>query len=342
MTPNLEAYRSMIHLHESPRQMRNISDLRFRELLNDLQASHYKVQPKYEVSFEKAITDKRKFFIKRMENIAIDYLNAIHLAVKESSGDKQKTFHVYTALSRTLPALMGDLNQLMETCNYSESLFKPQQGKIQLSAEADEAFVFEYLKHQLIRLYLEISEAYPNHRKNQALELDELYMKYFQSVPPLEAVINDAPKMVIEQPISEREFPVVDNTFRAITGDVRNTPKGIFTYSQIIKNPSQFARFEEQLFLNLYINKDYQFLNKRGQKSEMAAIYNILIKKNYFNPRVFSPNQSIEETDIVRFLDFRYNISPSTDKLFRNFRKEPKRIADFQDKNSWTRHILPC
>lgn len=83
-------------------------------------------------------------------------------------------------------------------------------------------------------------------------------------------------------------------------------------------------------------------MNDRGQKSEMAAIYNILIQKKYFNPRVFNPNKKIEDTDIIRFLDFRYNISPSIDKLFRNFRKDPKRIADFRDKNSWTRHILPC
>jgi hypothetical protein len=274
-----------------------------------------------------------------MENIAIDYLNAIHLAVNESSGDKQKTFHVYTALSRTLPALMGDLNQLMETCNYSESLFKPQQGKIKLSAEADEAFVFEYLKHQLIRLYLEISEAYPNHRKNQALELDELYMKYFQSVPPQEAVINDAPKILIEQPVSTIDFPAIDSSFKPILTDVRPSLDNIFTYDEIIKKKSQFSRLEALLFENKYINNNYQFINKRGRKSDMAAIYNIMIQNEYFNERVYDPMKPIEETDIVRFLDHRYHIVPSLDKLFRNFRKEPKRIENFRSKNTWTKRI---
>lgn len=342
MTPDLDAYNTLIHLHESPRQMRTLSDVRFRELLNELKETEYKVQPKYEVYFDKPISEKRKYFVLRIKNIAIEYLNAIHLAVKDSPGAKQKTFHVYTALSRTIPSVMMDLHQLIETCNYSESLYQPQNGKIQISVEADEAFVFQYLKHQLVRLYLELSEAYPAYRKNQNLELEDLYYKFFHSVAPQTAVVDGAPEIVLKEPALIESFPDTDNTFRAVIADVHNPPDNLFTYSEIIKKPTVFARVEELLFQNKYITKDYQFINKHGRKGEMAAIYNILIDKGYFNERLFDPIRTIDDTDVVRFLDHRYRISPSLDKQFRNYRKDPQLVNAFLEQHYWTRNILTC
>ncbi|MFY0673966.1 MAG: hypothetical protein JXQ87_11200 [Bacteroidia bacterium] len=342
MTPDLELYRQMVLGHESPRAQREVTESRYKELLNDLKDADYKYQPKYKVQFDKPITAKRKYFKKKIDNAAVEYLNAIYEAVRTSKAENQKTYHVYTALTRTLPSIMTDLCDLIYNYGYTELGYGSIGGHYSFNSSTDEPYVFYYLEHQLIRLYLEISETYVDYRKDENLEIDELYIKYFRIPQPQEAKIVAAPEYKVDRAELEVVEHKPEGQFKIMHGDFSAKNDKIIDYLKIVKKPRQFGRVEELFYQQGYIDENYTFIGKHGTKTHWAILYSILIDKGYFNERAFDPNRKIEETDIVRFLDYRYNVAPSTDKLFRIHRQDFKKIADFQDKNFWTRHILPC
>src|SRR5690606_3523222 len=77
-------------------------ELKFKQDLQDLKKAFYQVQPLYEVSFPKALTNKRKYFLSLIDAEATEYLNYIHKQVSESINANAKKYHVHMALTRTL------------------------------------------------------------------------------------------------------------------------------------------------------------------------------------------------------------------------------------------------
>src|SRR5690606_33960864 len=101
----------------------------------------------------------------------------------------------------------------------------------------------------------------------------------------------------------------------------------------IIKDSGRFSRFEEELFSHELIDENYNFKNQHGQIQELAAIFQTLIKKGYFNKRQFPKNKEIKPVDIRKFLDHRYN--SNTDKQFRTWANKPDELADFVGSKYW-------
>jgi hypothetical protein len=133
---------------------------------------------------------------------------------------------------------------------------------------------------------------------------------------------------------------IQDALFCSLNFDFRNEKKGVFSYKQMIKNSSRFAQLEEELFNNGYIAKNYQFSDNHGQKQYLAAYYHQLIRKGYFNNRIFPENISNTNLYIRKFLDHRYNTN--VDKQFRNWDNNQNALVDFIEKDYWLDHILLC
>lgn len=329
MSSKLNTYKEILYKGLRPWLMHGYSEIKFKQLLNKLPNSAFKVHPKYEVSFDKANSNKRKYFLKLIENEATNCINDTHISIGESSGINHGKYLIYPLLNKTLKDLMKATNTLIEERELTELKFKPNNGKIQKGNTADEAFIFQYLKHQLIRLYLEISESYPDFRKSETLELEELYEIYFDEVAPTFQIINKAePSPVIEDtPLPAN--PPTDNQFKALKHDIRPEKKGILTYDDIVKHNQYFARFEEILFQQGLINSKYTLNSKHGHKNEMAKMYHFVISKGYFAQRTFEPIKQIKELDIRKFLDHRYDVK--LDKQFRTFTSKQKELVDFNN-----------
>jgi hypothetical protein len=72
----------------------------------------------------------------------------------------------------------------------------------------------------------------------------------------------------------------------------------------------------------------------------MAAFYHQLIRKGYFNNRVFPDNIELKPLFIRKFLDNRYSIN--IDKQFRNWSTKDKDLLSFIEKDYWLDNIELC
>jgi hypothetical protein len=341
MENSLDLYNRILFLDLRPWNEENKSDLKFKQLLFDLPKEYYTNQPIYEVDFVKPLSNIRKYYAQLIENEAIRFLNDILSEVSASMNMNEKTYHVHFALSRTLSQKLKETNNVITTRNYSPEQFNPSvKIKADAIAVSNESYVLHLLKHQLVRLVLEFQESFPDNLKEDALSEEEMYFKYFNEPAPLKSYIVKAENYPNTKPSITSFIKPEKAPFNAIQNDIRNEKKGILTYGQIIKNPSRFAKIEEDLFSYGYIDENYNFTDKHGQKQYLAAFYHQLIAKKYFNDRIFPGNAANSPLQIRKFLDHRYNAD--VDKQFRNWTNDKQALAVFIEKDYWLDHILAC
>jgi len=192
----------------------------------------------------------------------------------------------------------------------------------------------------LIRLYLEIQESYSENLKDEPLSEEEIYLTYFNEQTPIPSLIIPADKInIVKSPLMIKKEES-KKSFNARRSDIREDSKGVLSYEQIIKNQSRFAQIEEELFSNGFIDENYQYIDKHGQKQKFAAIYHQLIRKGYFNNRIFPGNKEIKSAVIRKFLDHRYNVD--LDKQFRTWANIQDELLKFIEKDYWLDHITSC
>jgi hypothetical protein len=224
--------------------MENYSEPKFKQLLIGIKTVQPKLPPLYNIEFEKPITFKRKYFLKLIDTDAAAFLNEIHTAVKRSQSINHKKFQVYPALNKTLKDLLLATNQIITERELQEDKFKPVQGKIPKGNIADEAFIFHYLKHQLIRLYLEISESYPDYRKSENLEIEDLYATFFSEIAP-------DPVVIIPTLESETETVSESNDQQEEVIEIES-----FKYKEFDTEPDKLTDLCDSLKLNKFIDNN--------------------------------------------------------------------------------------
>ena len=198
----------------------------------------------------------------------------------------------------------------------------------------DNAWIIQYLKHQLIRLYLEIQDAYPEYLSDDPLTEQEIHSIYFTE--------NSGENRIIKAPAvfkssSGKALVAEPTNFEPLMRDVRETDNTILTYSEMIACAEKFAAIEKLLFQEQLIDSKYDFIKKpKGNIKKLAAVYVTLVKKNYFNEFYFPGKMKITDLQVRKFLNYRYNAT--IDREFRNFRNKEKGDAlleSFIDEELW-------
>lgn len=321
-----------------PWQLSEVSELKFKQDLNDQKKVDYQVQPRFEIRFPKALTYKRKYFKSLIDVEAIEFLNHLHRQVGENINANAKKYHVQMALTRTLHSKLRDTAEVILAQKYTQEQFDPKFGALETdSLVSDGAFILFYLKHQLVRLVLEIQESFGEQLKEEPLTEDDVYLLYFNHSAPDPSCLIKATPLPISSISQTRPSLPESEDFKVCTGDFREVVKGVHRYQSIIKTPKRFASFEEKLYQNGYIDAQYKFVDKHGMKQEMAAIYHQLIRKGYFHERTYDPIKQVKDLDIRKFLDHRYQTD--LDKQFRFYRKESEKLVQFIDSHYWLSNL---
>lgn len=333
MDAELELYHKILLLELRPWTNREVTEAKFKELLQKVKPQHFVFQPAYEVDFPKPLTAKRKYYHAIIENEAIRYLNNFHQIIEGCLNDKEKKYWVHTTLTKVFAPKLKEASKVIDDNGYTIDLISAGSKSKADKNTLDEAYIIQHVKYQLIRLYMEIQEAYRDFLKDDETPEEELHQIYFSEEAPSKSLLIEAQKIKLAKPASQLEVKNDTDTIRVLKSDIRATTKGVLDYKTIIKNDTRFASFEEQLFLNGYIDKDYNFYNKHGQIQELAAIYHVLINKGYFSPRDFNKGKTLKPLDYRKFLDHRYNAK--TDKQFRLLGNAPEKVAEFLENNYW-------
>lgn len=341
MSNNLDLYQNILFLELRPWQNRTTPDQKFKQMILELTKEHYENQPLYAVDFIKPLTPFRKYYHAIIENEAIRYLNVIHKFVRDSTTDPEKKYWVHTTLTKKITQKLKEVAAIISEKSYSE--ITDSHGSNNLAAASipsDDAYVILFLKHQLIRIYLEIQNTFLAYVHDDIMSEDELLSLYFSHPTPYHSILKNAPNIFPDKPLLNLNPKESKQPFNAVRSDIREVKKGILSYEVIIKNPSRFATFEEKLLEYEYINEKYEFSDKHGQKQQLAAIYHQLINKKYFNPRNFSLKAEIKPIDIRKFLDHRYRTD--VDKQFRDYANHPEKLAKYIESQYWLDKLLSC
>ncbi|NPD86441.1 hypothetical protein HNS38_16835 [Lentimicrobium sp. L6] len=337
----LELYNDILFLNHRPWLFGKQSDTKFKQLISEVKKEYYSTQPNYEIDFIKPLSNIRKYYHVIIEHEAIRYLNDLHSDVSEALNKNEKSYLVHFALTKTFSQKIKETAQVIQERNYSPEQFDlSKQSKPIDNSHADESYILHLLKHQMARLIMEVQDSYTDLLKDDPLSQEEIYYKYFNEAAPVISFIIEAENYPNTNQIIQSKEKEDKPTFNAIREDIREANKNIHSYSQLVKNPSRFAQIEEGLFENGLINENYVFSDEYGKKKYLAAFYHQLIRKGYFNKRIFPENIEAKDLFIRKFLDHRYNTD--VDKQFRNWDNNRDELLKFIEKDYWLDKISPC
>ena len=335
MNNELSLYHNMLFLDLRPWKKRDVSESKYKELLLGLSKEAFSFQPLYEVVFEKPLTAKRKYYHALIESEAARYLNDFHSIIAGAEKVNEKKYWVHTTLTKVISQKLKETSKAIEDNQYFlEQLLTKTKSKSIAAYIFDETYIIQFLKYQLIRIYLEIQQAFQNYLKEDAVSEAELQSIYFLEPCPVESYLKPAKENILLKPSAQKIKPNTEITFKVEKREIRDTLKGVLHYKDIVEKIDHFARVEIILFEQKLIDQNYQFKTTQGNISKMAAVYRVLFNSNFFKSITFSNNAKVNVTDlhVKKFLNNRY--ATNIDKEFRNF-KDPALLKPFLSNNLW-------
>ncbi len=334
MSNDLELYHNILFI-DCPWLDNTTSGQKYQQMLHTVSKENYAQQPRYELSFIRALTPERKYYHALIDNEARRYINAVHSLVNNASNENEKKYWVHLTLTRKLKDKFEETEKIIKSRQLYLSVIN---DKSESQKQKDDAYVIQLLKYELIRLYLEMQDSFPSYLKEEPITEADIHSTYFNSEDASEkSFIIQAP----DYKLPKATQPIViqqEIKFQPIKADFKTVPNGILKYSDLIKNPDKFALFEIELFNQGLINQEYKFLKEHGQMLELAAAYRVLIKKKYFNDFYFPGKKKVSELHIRKFLNLRY--TATIDREFRNF-ATGKLLEQYLPSHPWLTLIIP-
>ncbi len=342
MTNELELYNKILFLELRPWINKDVAETKYKELNQKASVQAFGFQPCFQLDFIKPLSNKRKYYYSLISNEAVRFLNVFNTNIVNSLNDNERKYFVHTILTKSLSQKFKEVEKVILENNYEYDLLATgTKSKNTDAKKIDEAYIIQFLKYQLVCIYLEIQETYKAYLKDEAISEAELHQLYFSENVPNVSPIKIADKIKVLTAANAKTVDKPEVSFNKLTADIRDKKKGVLDYNTIIKSPNKFAQFEEQLFVNGYIGNDYIFIDEHGKINKLACIYHVLITKGYFNPLNFEKsNEKIKPVDIRKFLDHRYNAG--TDKQFRSLNTNTEKVSDFQSEHYWIDNLPTC
>ncbi len=229
-----------------------------------------------------------------IENEATRFLNELHSYITESINDKARVFHVNYALTRTLNQKLLDLAiELQKRACSADDFLPMKSGNNTPVAKADDSYILLYLKHQLVRLHMEVQEAYAQLQSTPFLAEEEVCHKYFNEPVPnpstIEPVLSDNEGRGL---IFETEGDTLAQAFKSDYGNYSDGFRKAFHHETI----SYYRRTDRE-----YVDIESPCLSAvlSGTPKQVAALI---------------PNA--ENGLFIRFLFYYMNVKPTWKNVF--------------------------
>jgi hypothetical protein len=311
--------------------------------LSELKRSKYSFQPHFKVSLPGNLNNIRKYYSLIIENEAVDYLNDFHKEMKEAKIKEERIYLINRALQSNINQILKDIDQIITERNYSMDFILSNTPIAQTDvANANESYIFLYLKYQTLRIYRELRKVYEASLDVPILNDDELMYKYFREGIENLKYITEVDKIEGLDSIVKQEKPKLRPKFIDRTYDFRNQKNGVLTYEQMVKNPKLFSVIEEYLYDNEIIDKDFIFKeSKQGMtKIKFAALVHQMKKLNYFNSFDPKKRKKIDDLDIWKFINHRYQTD--INRQYRDLRNDEEKLREVIEKDFFIGNIGVC
>lgn len=300
-------------------------------------------QPHFKVTLPGNLNNIRKYYSLIIENETIDYLNDFHNEMKEAIILEELLFLIKRALGSKINQVLADIDHIITHRRYSMDYITDLN---QLSSErvsfANESYILFFLKYQTIRIFKELRSTYEAILDNDILSDEELMFKYFREGTETLKFISNAEIVKGLNSVVIHERPKSKPDFVNKPYDFRIAEKGVYSYEQMIKNPKLFSIIEEYLYENDIIDQDFIFKESSlgMTKLKFAALVHQMYKLKYFNSVVPAKRKKIDDLDIRKFINHRYQTN--IDRQFRELRNDEEKLSETIEKDSFIGSIGAC
>jgi hypothetical protein len=309
-------YKDIINdlIYVKPISIDNRTDLQFNEDIQKLKKEYPIATPIYEIEFKKPLTPIRKYYSELIKNFITKKLNQI---ITNSKTDKleEEYQYLYKSTENEIKQYFHFIREHITNSQLSEDLFKtPSRDK-----KSDEAYVIHFMKYNCIMLYKELQDRFKEKAEFEVMEIEEIQETYLYEETSKVLVIKPYEGITIQYTEKLKENAKV---FRPIKGNLehRILNEKIIPFDELIAKKDQFAILESKLNENNIIDKNYNFIQNKGNKVLLAAFILQIKNKGYFNEFIFPGRKPITGSKITAFFAHRYGNNSGTDKEFRNFK----------------------
>lgn len=342
---NLEYVYKIIYGNERPSKKAKLSNAEYKNLFLKIPKVNLNTIPKFEIKFSKPLPEIRKYYFQSIHNSIIAAINELEMQI-ESETELERFHTIDQYIPRKLNSLLKDLNEEIVKSDLKLFYYLNLKNSNISESIANEIYVFQCLKYYIIYFYNHIQIKYPAYLEENILTLEEINDTFFkEEYSDIYIVPNNQYKEIkVVKEIEETRGIESNEIFikpklPIHKCDIRINSK-VIAYDELIRNPVKFSNFEQLLFDYGYIDENYEFIENHGKKKEMAFIFNILIKKNYFYEMSFPSKTEIKRIEIRNFLNTRY--CSKIEKQFNDLNNKPDLVEQFQNSHSWLDNLPSC
>lgn len=265
-----------------------------------------KLQPEINfIKFPRHYNKTSEFFLYLIKNYTVLTVNGVINELSSHNADYDIQYHAYRFLKVSK-------NQIEQTANSF-----PQDKQTSL--------ILNYVRLSLFNIHFEIQNRYIDYLDTELLTIEETinmmdpdFENEKETPNSLAYCLNEYSNTIKQAVISSlsRDSSKPNKKdkipeFVPRKEDFRPGYRGKLEFDDILKK-QQFSRIEEYLYEYEFIDQDYNFTDKHDRKKQLAAIYRLLISKDYFRKKNFkSPRKEFEPSNYRQYLDHRYHVNTS-------------------------------
>ncbi len=352
----------------------NNAETKFRDILNNQVRTNKDIPEKF---FKALITSLRNYsIVLKLEHLPNTEIIANLAKFAELQTDfnslaiptfynKASEFYMYLIINERVRILAAITNNTKKCATPIDSEFQVVSllnnleytiNQVAQKSYTDKLsiYVLNALKISLFRIYEEIKSSFPYYIGSESLAATEI-ISILDTDFSSNKLIPDSFAYAISQFLSlkdknqtnskttetdtkNKKSEIPDKpAFIPKKNDFRSGYKGKLTYDDVIK-PELFSKLEEYLYNYDFIDLDYNFKDIHTKKKEFAAIYKLLIRKNYFREKNIKHLSKFRDAEYRQYLDIRYNVSTT-----QQFSKcTPSIVQSVSDKYYWLDTLQAC
>lgn len=328
----------------------NRHEEKFASEIGDIKLVEPRFQPIYEIDFHLRFNSKTRYYHKLITNEVNNYCNHLIELISEENDPRVIKYLLRNRFKSKVKTQLKDVAKIIKANDYDLKYIDPQKSDFSVDKDhKSDTYVMLLLKTALIKVYREVQEKFKSYiPEDDYMEISDLlaladsynepsFLMYHPIVDIALTEVTPQEEVLQKSTIDSADNVQKEIYFIALQTDFRGISRSPIHFEDI-RDANKFSDFEADLADSKIIDGNYHFIIHKGNKKLLAALYHILIQKNFFRKNSFRHQKDFEPYHIRQYLDFRYDADTTQE-----FKKCTERdIEKFKSKYLWIDNIPFC
>ena len=231
----------------------NNPDEKFAPMLSEIKSFEPKIKMKYEVEFFRPFNNKTKYYQKLIFREMNKYCDLVISLIADDSNHQVKKYWLNDTLEKKLKTRLKEIGKLLKERHLDIIYIDPSKSTFDMDANhKTDTYIIQLLKNCLIKIHLEIQDAFLTFREDVMVVEDFYTQLLFEPIPTNSFLKETLPILTIEpvKPIAvEIPIPAEVKSFNS------------FTFKKLSKNAESLNDLCNSLKKNNFIADDTSTIN---------------------------------------------------------------------------------